>query len=114
MGMVKDIESYCGIEAIRMDTEALWNSNPPTAAHGASLHEFLKDVRTRISKCCTISANNKKVGASTFLYSNFHSTSAFRGDYRQKFDKDPFVSKFVQWRWYVSQVIQGTYLANIM
>lgn len=112
MDMVKDIESYCGFEAMRMNIEELWNSNPPTAAQGASLHDFLEDVRAGIAKCLPVSANNKKVGASTFLYSNFHSASALRVDYRQKFDKDPFVSKFVQWRWYISQFVQGTYLAN--
>jgi hypothetical protein len=46
MGIVRDIEIFMDDEASGVSVEGLWNADPPEDAHGASLHEFLKDVST--------------------------------------------------------------------
>ncbi|KAF2007617.1 amidase signature enzyme [Amniculicola lignicola CBS 123094] len=86
MSIVQDLEAYLEIPPIRISLENLWASNPPDDAKGEKLYDFLQEV-----------------GASTFLYENFHSGAHFRDEYRKKFQQNPFVSDFVQWRWKIGE-----------
>ncbi|KAH8588310.1 amidase signature domain-containing protein [Bisporella sp. PMI_857] len=86
LGLVEDLEDHLKIEAQRISISDLWNKQPPQAADGQSLHEYLKEV-----------------GASTFLYENYHSTAGFRDDYLKKFGRTPFSSPFVRWRWKIGK-----------
>jgi hypothetical protein len=83
MGDLRVMELILGVEAIGVSVEDLWNTNPLENANRESLRDFLKEV-----------------GASTLLYTNYHSATNFRADDRKVHGIDPPVSKFVQWRWY--------------
>ncbi|PQE06716.1 Amidase signature domain protein [Rutstroemia sp. NJR-2017a BBW] len=80
--LVEDLEKHLG----RISISDVWKQQPPKAAAGESLHEYLKEV-----------------GGNTFLYENYHSTAGFRNDYLKKFGRTPFVSQFVTWRWKVGK-----------
>lgn len=88
LAFLEDFESFFKIEADRIDLEALWAQAPPKEANGQGMHDYLE-----------------RVGKDTFLYANYHSGSAFRKLYQEKFGKKPFVSKFVEWRWKVGSTI---------
>ena len=98
LSVLRDIEAYFGIEAIGVSLEDLWNENPPEDAKGEKFHDFLNEVcKSNLLKETPLMLS--KVGGSTFLYENYHSGAHFRHKYREKFQKNPFVSQFVQWRW---------------
>jgi len=42
--VVKDLESYLGIQAHRISIGGLWDEKPPAGANGESLRVFLKEV----------------------------------------------------------------------
>ncbi|KAF2229188.1 amidase signature enzyme, partial [Viridothelium virens] len=86
--IVTDFEAYLGIDSRKLSISALWEQTPPVEAGKESLHSYLKDC-----------------AASTFLYANYHSTADFRNAYYRKFQKKPFVSPFVRWRWNIGASI---------
>ncbi|KAI4200446.1 MAG: hypothetical protein LQ350_003894 [Teloschistes chrysophthalmus] len=88
LDFLKDFETHMGINADRVSLSALWAENPPKEADGQTMHEYLE-----------------KVGRDTFLYANYHSTAAFRDQYLHLHGRQPFVSKFVRWRWSVGSKI---------
>ena len=90
LDFLEDLESFLHIKADRINLSELWTQSSPKEAKGQGLHEYLEDV-----------------GRDTFLYANYHSGAAFRDEYREKFGKKPFVSKFVQWRWEVGSKISS-------
>ncbi|PQE16360.1 hypothetical protein CJF32_00006229 [Rutstroemia sp. NJR-2017a WRK4] len=71
--LVEDLEKHLGVEAQRISISDVWKQQPPKAAAGDSLHEYLREV-----------------GASIFLYEDYHSTAGFRDDYLKKFGRTPF------------------------
>ncbi|KUJ13471.1 uncharacterized protein LY89DRAFT_737451 [Mollisia scopiformis] len=84
--LVEDLEKHLKVEAQRVSISGLWDDQPPQAAAGESLQDYLREV-----------------GANTFLYENYHSTANFRDDYRKKFGRAPFSSPFVTWRWKIGK-----------
>ena len=77
-----DLEVHLKLKARKISITALWNECPPGEAGNEGLHTYLKDC-----------------GASTFLYANYHSAADFRDEYFCKFQRKPYVSPFVRWRW---------------
>ncbi|KAL8948507.1 MAG: hypothetical protein Q9222_005310 [Ikaeria aurantiellina] len=88
LDVVKDLESFLEVRADRVNLCTLWAQDPPNEAYGQGLHEYLD-----------------KVGRDTFLYANYQSGAAFRDRYFEIFNRKPFISKFVQWRWDVGSRI---------
>ncbi|KAG8529751.1 uncharacterized protein KY384_005232 [Bacidia gigantensis] len=88
LDFLEDFGAFLHIKAERIKLSELWGQSPPKEAKGQSLHEYLKDV-----------------GRDTFLYANYHSGTGFPYTYREKFGKNPFVTKLVQWRWEVGSKI---------
>ncbi|KAH8674353.1 hypothetical protein BGZ60DRAFT_513763, partial [Tricladium varicosporioides] len=88
LDLIEDLENINNLKvgAQRVSISGLWGEQPPQAAAGESLHEYLKEV-----------------GASTFLYEGYHSTAGFRDDYFKRFGRKPFSSPFVTWRWKIGK-----------
>jgi hypothetical protein len=99
MGVVRDLESYLGLTAVRLGLEDVWDVNSPEDAKGEELHDFLKDVSYASFSLDDQATKLEQVGASTFLYENYQSGAKFRDDYQKAFHEKPFVSDFVHWRW---------------
>jgi hypothetical protein len=47
--LVEDLEKQLAVEAQRISISELWKQQPPQAAAGESLHDYLKEV---CSLCC--------------------------------------------------------------
>jgi hypothetical protein len=79
-----DLQSTMGAESQKISFEELWRTNPPSEAHGQSLAEYMKDA-----------------SRDSFFYEDYHNFNGFREDYRQKFQKNAYISPPVRWQWYV-------------
>jgi hypothetical protein len=42
--LVEDLENHLGVQAQRISISDVWKQQPPKAAAGESLHEYLKEV----------------------------------------------------------------------
>ncbi|KAL9597860.1 MAG: hypothetical protein Q9219_004881 [cf. Caloplaca sp. 3 TL-2023] len=88
LDFLRSFETYWENKAERSSLSALWAEDPPKEADGQGLYEYLE-----------------KVGKDTVLYANYHSAAAFRDKYLETHGRQPFVSKFVQWRWNVGSKV---------
>jgi hypothetical protein len=82
---VTDLESTLEVRHNAISFEEAWEKDPPKNANGVSLSEYLKDV-----------------SRDSFFYEDYHNIEAFRKDYRDKFDRNAYVSPPVRWQWYAS------------
>ncbi|PQE05256.1 Amidase protein [Rutstroemia sp. NJR-2017a BVV2] len=83
--LIEDLENHLEVEAQRIGMSEIWKQQPPQAAAGESLHENAHFDR--------------HVGWREYIPDeNYHSTAGFRDDYLKKFDRSPFSSPFVTWK----------------
>lgn len=76
------LESYLGVKRITFSFVERWSQCPPEEAGGKPLKEFLS-----------------KSGYYPFFYDGYHEYDHFRDEYRQVFDKEPYVGPYMRFRW---------------
>lgn len=79
---VTDLEASLGIKRTHISFQELWNKNPPPAAEGQELEDFMKDV-----------------GKNAFWYDDYHSQDEFRNGYKKELENDPYIGPAVRWQW---------------
>lgn len=79
---VADLEASFGTKQHKVSFDQLWAENPPKAANGLGLQEYMKDV-----------------SRDSFFYEDHHKFDTFRQQYHDAFGKTPYVSPPVRWQW---------------
>ncbi|KAJ5726210.1 uncharacterized protein N7483_007567 [Penicillium malachiteum] len=87
---VKNLECYLGVERSVISIAERWLQCPPIQANGRPIPKFLE-----------------KVGYYPFYYDGYHEYARFRQDYRNKFEKEPYVGPYMQWKWEIGSKVSA-------
>lgn len=83
---VKDLESLLGVNKTEMSFAEEWTSSAPGNLAGQSLQHFMENAPTH-----------------AFFYDLYHNFDDFRAKYYAKFDKAPYISPMLRWRWNIAK-----------
>lgn len=96
----RDLESTLGVKRTEISLSETWSSMPPAAAGSETLDEFLDEVScSRYPSICYVIPS--QAGWAPVFYDAYHNLDTFREDYKERFDKKPYVTPYNRWKWLV-------------
>ncbi|KAL9123772.1 MAG: hypothetical protein Q9217_006833, partial [Psora testacea] len=85
---VSVLENYLEINRTVFSFTERWSENPPAAAEGKTLQEYLNKSTYQV-----------------YYHDAYHEYDGFRKDYRSAYGKEPYVGPIVQFRWDIGSKI---------
>ncbi|KAF4991723.1 hypothetical protein FDECE_13954 [Fusarium decemcellulare] len=85
------LQDYVGVDVEHIDIGSIWAQNPPIGASNESMQEYMRQAPFR-----------------AWCYEYRHSFEEFRGEYRQKFRKEPFAETTPQFFWNQCKAVTET------
>ncbi|PTB58303.1 hypothetical protein M431DRAFT_505831 [Trichoderma harzianum CBS 226.95] len=80
------LEHFLGVKADKMRLSDAWDAHPPKEANGQTLEEYMKEAPF-----------------SSFCSDFYHEYEDFRGDYKTKFGREPYVEATPRFRWGIGE-----------
>ncbi|MCJ1384206.1 hypothetical protein MMC17_007322 [Xylographa soralifera] len=81
-GFVRDLESALGVERTVLSLSRVWETTAPENLAKQGLQEYMQNAPTH-----------------AFFYDLYHNFDKFREDFDAKYNKAPYVSPMLRWRW---------------
>ena len=112
---VKDLESGLGVSRTILSLTREWEVSAPENLAKQGLQEYMQNVCTSFSSHLPSHLDLIQAPTHAFFYDLYHDFDKFREDFDAKYNKAPYVSPMLRWRWsaFKSHVATCSKLTNI-
>ncbi|KAL9060553.1 MAG: hypothetical protein Q9206_000963 [Seirophora lacunosa] len=85
---VRDLESTLGVKRTTLSLAKEWDTSAPESLAKQGLQVYMQNAPTH-----------------AFFYDLYHNFDTFRDDFDAKYNKTPYVSPMLRWRWQIAQAL---------
>ena len=102
-GFVRDLESALGVKRTILSLAREWEASAPENLAKQGLQEYMQNVCTSLLNHPASRLDLIQAPTHAFFYDLYHNFDEFREDFDAKYNKAPYVSPMLRWRWSTSK-----------